>query len=99
MRGALPGTGMLTASEMAEARVLWETTDMSASDIAAKFTTDDKPVTKNVIIGHVSRHSWTPRADSTKPPRTLHDRLDALHEAYNRKVGLPPGAGYRGRSR
>jgi len=97
MRGALPGTGMLTASEMAEARVLWETTDMSASDIAATFTTDDKPVTKNVIIGHVSRHSWKPRADSTKPPRTLHDRLDALHEDFNRKVGLPPGS--RGRSR
>jgi len=29
----------------------------------------------------------------------LHDRLDALHEDYNRKVGLPPGAGYRGRGR
>jgi hypothetical protein len=97
MRGALPGTGMLTVSEMAEARVLWETTDMSASDIAARFTTAAKEVTKNVIIGHVSRHSWKPRADSTKPPRTLHDRLDALHEDFNRKVGLPPGS--RGRSR
>ena len=99
MRGALPGTGMLTVSEMAEARTLWETTDMSASDIVARFTTAAKEVTKNVIIGHVSRHSWKPRADSTKPPRTLHDRLDALHEDFNRKVGLPPGAGYRGRGR
>ena len=88
---------MLTVSEMAEARVLWETTDMSASDIAARFTTADRAVTKNAIIGHVSRHRWKARADSTKPPRTLHDRLDALHEAYNRKVGLPPGS--RGRSR
>jgi hypothetical protein len=97
MRGALPGTGMLTVSEMAEARVLWETTKMTASDIAAKFTTDDRPVTKNVIVGHASRHLWKPRADSTRPPRTLHDRLDALHEDFNRKVGLPPGS--RGRSR
>ena len=99
MRGALPGTGMLTVSEMAEARTLWETTDMTASDIAARFTTAAKEVTKNVIVGHASRHSWKPRADSTNPPRTLHDRLDALHEDYNRKVGLPSGAGYRGRSR
>jgi len=97
MRGALPGTGMLTASEMAEARVLWETTDMTASDIAARFTTAAKEVTKNVIVGHASRHRWKPRADSTNPPRTLHDRLDALHEDYNRTVGLPPGS--RGRSR
>ena len=88
---------MLTVSEMVEARVLWETTKMTASDIAARFTTDDRPVTKNVIVGHPSRHSWRPRADSTKPPRTLHDRLDALHEDFNRKVGLPPGS--RGRSR
>jgi len=90
---------MLTVTEMAEARVLWETTKMTASDIAARFTTDDKAVTKNAILGHASRGNWEMRADSTKPPRTLHDRIDALHEAYNRQVGLPPGAGYRGRGR
>ena len=61
---------------------------MSAKDTAARLSTEAKEATKNWIMGHAHRGKWRGR-----PPRTLFERLDALHEAYNRKVGLPPGTG------
>ena len=61
---------------------------MSAKDIAARLSAEAKEVTKNSIVRHGGK--WQSRG---RPPRTLFERLDALHEAYNRKVGLPPGTG------
>ena len=61
---------------------------MSAKDTAARLSTEAKEATKNWIMGHAHRGKWQSRG---RPPRTLFERLDALHEAYNRKVGLPPG--------
>jgi hypothetical protein len=94
VQGSEPGWGWLSVAEIAAARTLWETTDMTARDIAKHFTTEDRTVTKNAIVSHANRSGWSPRADREKPPRTLFDRLADLHEAYNRKVGLPPGTGY-----
>ena len=60
---------------------------MSAKDIAARLSAEAKEVTKNSIVRHAHRGNWLSRG---RPPRTLFERLDALHEAYNRKVGLRP---------
>ena len=64
---------------------------MSAKDIAARLSAEAKEVTKNSIVRHAHRGNWQSRG---RPPRTLFERLDALHEAYNSKVGLPPGTGF-----
>jgi len=93
MAGTL-GVGSLSVAEIGEARMLWETTRLTASEIAARFDTEARPVTRNAIIGHVSRGKWRARSDSRNPPRTLFDRLAALHEAFNARAGLPPGSGY-----
>ena len=82
---------MLSAGEEALARVLWETTDLTASEIAARFS---EQMTKHVIIGVANRRGWKPRTKG-KPPRTLFERLAELHEAFNKAAGLPPGTGYR----
>ena len=91
MAGTL-GVGSLSVAEIGEARMLWETTRLTASEIAARFDTEARPVTRNAIIGHVSRGKWQGRAAA--PPRTLFERLADLHEAFNACTGLPPGSGY-----
>lgn len=95
IHGSEPGWGWLTVAEIAAARTLWESTDMTAAKIAAHFTSDDRTVTKNAIVSHAHRGRWSARADDReKPPRTLFDRLAELHEAFNERTGKPPGTGY-----
>ena|SRR5580765_109770 len=96
VQGSEPGWGWLSVAEIAAARTLWETTDMTARDIAKHFTTETRTVTRNAIISHSHRHRWASRRspEREKPPRTLYDRLAELHERFNQATGKPPGTGY-----
>jgi len=63
----------------AEAEALWDEGKLSAAEIAAKFG-----VTKNALLGIAHRRDWSTRGQLGKyPPRTLDDRLDALHAKFD----------------
>lgn len=75
----------LTQAELAEARNLWETTELTAAQIAAHFTDKPKPITRNMISGYASRYKWLARGergDKGPPPRTLYQRLDELNAKF-----------------
>ena len=96
IHGSAPGWGLLTIAEIAAARTLWETTDMTARDIAKHFTTDrphrhqERDRQPRAPPGGASARA----DDREKPPRTLYDRLAELHEHFNERTGKPPGTGY-----
>ena len=67
----------------AEAKILWETTKISAREIALKFR-----VSKNTLLGVARRREWRERGGtrSEPPPRTLHDRLDVIWAKFERQM-------------
>lgn len=67
----------------AEAQILWETTEISAREIALKFG-----VSKNTLLGVAHRRDWRERGGtrSEPPPRTLHDRLDVIWAKFEKQM-------------
>jgi hypothetical protein len=65
-----------------EIRRLWEETPASASQIGDQFG-----LSRNVVIALAAKHRWksyTPGLGGKQPPRTLAERLDALHDEMDR---------------
>lgn len=70
--------------DLAEMRRLWEDTPQNASQIGALFG-----VSRNVVVGQAHRRGWTsftPGHWGYEEPRTLNQRLDALHAAFDLAV-------------
>jgi hypothetical protein len=82
----------LSPEQQAEAKRLWQDTELPASAIAARIGT-----TKNTILGLglVHRRGWGNRADWRGPePTTLFDRMDVLEANLNAVLAAyPPGYG------
>jgi hypothetical protein len=69
-------------SEHAEIRRLWEETPASAKQIGEQFG-----MTKNAVIALAQKYGWqshTPGIGGKCHPRTMAERLDALHAELNR---------------
>lgn len=65
-----------------EIRRLWEETPASASQIGAEFG-----VSRNIIIALAANRRWksyTPGLGGKQPPRSMFERLDALHDEMDR---------------
>jgi hypothetical protein len=67
---------------LAELRRLWEETPASAKQIGEQFG-----LSRNVVIALAAKHRWksyTPGLGGKPPPRTMFERLDALHDEMDR---------------
>jgi hypothetical protein len=68
--------------DLAEIRRLWEETPASASQIGEQFG-----MSRNVVIALAAKHRWqsyTSVRGGKHGPRTMTERLDALHAELDR---------------
>lgn len=70
-----------TKEQLRELEKEWDANELTTVELAKKYGT-----TKNAIIGIARRRFWASRwkSKSVPPPRTMQDRLDALHAKFDK---------------
>lgn len=77
----------MTPENLADAKLAWEETDVTAADIGIEYG-----VSKSAVIGAARRLGWSSRADGPVV-LTLFDRMDSLHANMDQVLNDTKGVG------